>query len=117
MFYHENGGCAMDPVFVYITAPSRDDALRIGRALVEERLAACVNLLGGMTSIYRWEGAVETAEETVLIAKTRRDRFDALAARVAELHSYAVPCIVELPVGRGNAAYLEWLAGEAAEKP
>jgi len=104
----------MDLVFVYMTAASREEAMRIGRALVEERLAACVNVLGGMTSVYRWEGAVETAEETVFIAKTRRDLFEPLAARVRELHSYTVPCIVELPVERGNPAYLDWLRAETA---
>jgi periplasmic divalent cation tolerance protein len=99
----------MELVFVYITAGSRDEAMRIGRTLVEERLAACVNILGGMTSIYRWQGAVETAEETVLVAKTRAGLFDRLTARVKELHSYDVPCVVELPIGRGNPDYLDWL--------
>lgn len=102
----------MDLVFVYMTAASREEAMRIGRALVEERLAACVNVLGGMTSVYRWEGVVETAEEVAFIAKTRRDLFEPLAARVRELHSYTVPCIVALPVERGNAAYLDWLRAE-----
>lgn len=102
----------MDLIFVYMTAGSRDEAERIGRALVEEKLAACVNLLGGMTSIYRWQGAVETAEETVLIAKTQAHLFDRLASRVKELHSYSVPCIVELPIARGNPDYLGWLRDE-----
>ncbi len=101
-------------VFVYMTAGSVGEAERIGRALVEERLAACVNILPGMRSIYRWEGAVESGEEAVLIAKTRADRFEALKARVRALHSYAVPCIVELPIGRGDAPYLDWLARESA---
>lgn len=104
-----NGG---DLVIAYITAGSRDEALAIGRTLVEERLAACANLLDGMTSIYRWEGAVEEATEAVLLAKTRRGLFDRLVARVRELHSYDIPCVVELPVGRGNPAYLEWLRAE-----
>jgi len=99
----------MDLIFVYITAGSRAEAERIGRTLVEERLAACVNILSGMTSIYRWQGEVETAEETVLIAKTQGHLFDRLSARVKELHSYSVPCIVELPIGRGNPDYLDWL--------
>ena len=99
----------MEFVFAYITAGSRDEARRIGRALVEERLAACANILDGMTSIYRWQGAVEEASEAVLIAKTRAELFDRLAARVRELHSYDVPCVVELKVGRGNPAYLDWL--------
>ena len=102
----------MEFVFAYITAGSRDEALRIGRALVDERLAACANILDGMTSIYRWQGAVEEATETVLIAKTRAELFDRLAARVRDLHSYEVPCVVELKVGRGNPAYLDWLRDE-----
>ncbi|PWC32178.1 divalent-cation tolerance protein CutA [Azospirillum sp. TSO22-1] len=102
----------MDLVFAYVTASSPDEARRIGRALVEERLAACVNILPGMISIYRWQGAVETAEETVLIAKTRADLFEALSARVKELHSYEVPCVVELRLGRGNPDYLGWLETE-----
>jgi periplasmic divalent cation tolerance protein len=102
----------MDLVFAYITAASPEEATRIGRTLVEERLAACVNILPGMTSIYRWQGAVETAAETVLIAKTRAGLFERLAARVKELHSYDVPCVVELRVGRGNPDYLGWLAAE-----
>jgi len=102
----------MDLVFAYVTASSPDEARRIGRALVEERLAACVNILPGMISIYRWQGAVETAEETVLIAKTRADLFETLSARVKELHSYEVPCVVELRLGRGNPDYLGWLEAE-----
>jgi len=104
----------MDFVFAYITAGSREEAARIGRALVEERLAACVNILDGMTSIYRWQGSIEEATETVLIAKTRSELFDRLTARVRELHSYDVACVVELKVGRGNAAYLDWLRDETA---
>lgn len=104
----------MDVVFVYMTAGSRSEAEAIGTALVEERLAACVNILDGMTSIYRWEGGVERGAEVVMIAKTRADRFDALAARVRALHSYQVPCIVALPAGGGEAAYLDWIRSEAA---
>ncbi|MFC7332170.1 divalent-cation tolerance protein CutA [Rhodocista pekingensis] len=101
-------------VFVYMTAGSPEEADRLGRTLVEERLAACVNILPEMRSVYRWQGAVETAAEVVLIAKTRADRFEALAARVRTLHSYATPCIVELPLGRGDAPYLDWLVRESA---
>jgi periplasmic divalent cation tolerance protein len=98
--------------FIYMTAASHEEAARIGRVLVEERLAACVNILGGMTSLYRWEGRVEEAAETVFIAKTRRQLFDRLAARVRELHGYETPCIVELPLGRGDPAFLAWLRDE-----
>lgn len=104
----------MDPVFIYMTAGSPDEARRIARVLVDERLAACVNIIDGMTAVYRWEGAVEEGVETVMIAKTRRDRFDDLARRVRALHSYAVPCIVEIPLGRGDAPYLDWLRAESA---
>jgi periplasmic divalent cation tolerance protein len=99
----------MDVIFVYITMNSLDEARRIGRALVEERLAACVNLIGGMASIYRWQDAVEEAQEVVMIAKTRADLFDRLETRVKELHSYDCPCIVALPVSAGHAPYLEWI--------
>ena len=103
----------MDLIFVYMTAGSRDEAERIGRALVEERLAACVNIVPGMRSIYRWQGAVESADETILVAKTRAGLFDRLNARVRELHSYEVPCVVGLPIGRGNPDYLDWLETES----
>ena len=103
----------MELIFVYMTTGSRDEAERIGRALVEERLAACVNIVPGMRSIYRWQGAVETADETIVVAKTRADLFDRLTARVKELHSYEVPCVVELPIGRGNPDYLGWLEAES----
>ncbi len=99
-------------VLAYITAGSRDEARRIGRALVEERLAACANVLDGMTAIYRWNGAVEEASEAVLIAKTRADLFDRLTERVRELHSYDTPCVVEIELGRGNPAFLDWLRAE-----
>ncbi|ALG71191.1 dihydroorotate dehydrogenase [Azospirillum thiophilum] len=102
------------PVFAYITAGSKEEALRIGRILVDERLAACANVLDGMTSVYRWNGAVEQAEEAVLIAKTRAGLFDRLTGRVRDLHSYDTPCVVELAVGRGNPAYLDWLRAETA---
>lgn len=101
-------------VFAYITAGSKEEALRIGRSLVEERLAACANVLDGMTSVYRWNGAVEQGDEAVLIAKTRSSLFDRLTARVRELHGYDTPCVVELAVGRGNPAYLDWLRAETA---
>jgi len=99
----------MDVIFVYITMGSLDEARRIGHTLVEERLAACVNLIGSMASIYRWQDAVEEALEVVMIAKTRADLFDCLETRVKELHSYECPCIVALPVSAGHAPYLEWI--------
>jgi periplasmic divalent cation tolerance protein len=97
---------------VYITCASDAQAETIGRALVAERLAACVNIVPGMRSIYRWQGAIEEARETVLIAKTRAGLVAQLGERVRQLHSYAVPCVVALAVTEGNAEYLAWLAAE-----
>lgn len=96
----------------YITTPSRDAALRIGQVVVSERLAACANVLPAMTSIYQWQGAIQTDEECVLLLKTRRDLAARLSARVVELHSYDCPCVVFLPVVEGNPSYLQWLRRE-----
>jgi len=101
--------------FVYMTAGSREEARRIGRTLVEERLAACVNILDGMSSMYWWEGAVQEEQETVLIAKTRTELLERLTDRVRALHSYACPCVVALPIEGGNAAYLQWLGEETRD--
>ena len=100
---------------VYMTAGSMDEARKIGRALVEERLVACVNLIGGMTSIYWWEGAVEEGSEVVVIAKTTAGRVGAVIERVKALHSYAVPCVVALPIESGNDAFMTWIARETAD--
>lgn len=100
----------MSASFAYITCASAEEARRIGRVLVEERLAACANMIGGMRSVYRWQGQIEEDEETILIAKTRGELMDALIARVRELHSYDVPCVVELPLARGNEDYLRWIS-------
>ena len=104
----------MAAVIVYITTESLEQAEEIGRALVGERLAACANILPGMRSIYRWKGAVETAGETVLIAKTREALAQALIARVRELHTYEVPCIVVLPITAGLPAFLRWIDDETS---
>jgi periplasmic divalent cation tolerance protein len=104
-------------IFAYLTVGSPEEARHIGRSLVEERLAACVNIFDGMTSIYPWQDAIEEARETVIIAKTRGDLFDALAARVRALHSYTTPCIVALPTARIEANYLAWLLAETGPSP
>ena len=98
--------------FVYVTAESRDQAIAIGRALVDEGLAACANVSGPITAIFRWEGAVQEGEEHVLIAKTRADLVDRLAARVEALHSYDCPCVVALPIDGGHRPFLDWIAAE-----
>ena len=97
-----------------ITAPDAETGARIARALVEERLVACVNLVPGIRSIYRWEGAVEEEAEVLLVVKTRSDRALDLVDRVVELHPYELPEVVMLPAVGGNPPYLEWVRHEAA---
>lgn len=99
----------MSVVSVYAVFADSEEAERIGRAMVEERLAACVNLLGAIRSIYRWQGAIESADEVAAIFKTRHDRVDALITRIAGLHSYEVPCIVTWPVDKLLGSYAEWV--------
>ncbi len=101
----------MDIRFVYMTAGSLAEARTIGRELVESGLAACVNILPGMQSIYRWEGKIEEATEVVVIAKTTAPRVPALTAKVKSLHSYDCPCIVSLKVDGGYQPYLDWITG------
>jgi periplasmic divalent cation tolerance protein len=104
----------MDFSFVYVTAPSLAEAKTIGRTLVEERLAACANVIDGMTSVYWWEGKIDEANEAILIAKTRTDLVDDVIARVRALHSYTCPCVVALPLTSGNPKFLEWIERETA---
>lgn len=98
-----------EALIVLVTAPAGEAAERLAEALVGEQLAACVNLVGPVRSIYRWEGRVCRDDEQLLIIKTTRARFTALEARVRALHSYDVPEIIALPIERGSAAYLEWI--------
>lgn len=92
-----------------------EEAERIARRLVENRLAACVNIVPGVTSVYRWEGSIEKGSEWLLLIKTRRELFDRLEAELKTLHSYAVPEIVALTVVEGSAQYLDWIAHETEE--
>ncbi|MCS6809582.1 MAG: divalent-cation tolerance protein CutA [Bacteroidota bacterium] len=94
---------------VYMTFSTSEEAERIGSILVEERLAACVNILPGMKSVYLWEGAMEKAEEVVMIAKTNLERTQELMGRVASLHSYACPCMLAIPVEQGYEPFLVWI--------
>lgn len=103
----------LDLRLVYLTAANAEQALAIGRVLVNERLAACINVIPGMTAVYRWQGVVEEAQEAVLIAKTRADQVAALSARVRALHTYDLPCVVAFPIVGGDADYLAWLARES----
>jgi periplasmic divalent cation tolerance protein len=101
-----------DALVVLVTAPTPERAAEIARALVEERLAACGNVVPGIRSIYRWEGKVQEDAEALLVLKTTRARFDALRDRVLALHPYEVPEVIALPVEAGSARYLAWIAGE-----
>lgn len=97
---------------IYITVGSQEEARAIGRALVESRLAACVNLIDRMSSMYWWNGQVQEDQEVVLIAKTRESLVGALIEKVRALHSYECPCVVSLPILDGNPPYLAWLEHE-----
>lgn len=97
---------------IYMTAGSAGEARRIGKALVEARLAACVNVIEGMISMYWWEGTVREDAEVVMIAKTRAALVEPLSAKVRDLHSYDCPCVVAVPITGGNPAFLDWIAKE-----
>jgi periplasmic divalent cation tolerance protein len=103
----------MDEVILVITnLPDRAGALKLAQALVERRLAACVNVLAECTSIFRWKGAVEQAAEVPVLIKTRAARFDEIEAAIRELHPYELPEIISVPVARGHEEYLRWVADE-----
>jgi len=94
---------------VFVTCGSEEEALKIARSLVEERLAACVNILSPVRSLYRWEEKIWDEKEWLLIIKTQKRRFEDLEKKVKSLHSYSVPEIIRLPIVEGNPAYLKWL--------
>lgn len=96
------------------SCPDADSAGRIADALVEGRLAACVQILPGATSVYRWQGKLERASETLLLAKTTHDRSAALTARIAELHPHDIPEVIVIDIADGLPAYLDWVARETA---
>jgi len=99
---------------VVTTVGDADEARRIASALVERRLAACVQISGPITSVYRWQGQTETSDEWYCVAKTRADCFDRLAAAIRELHSYHVPEILAMRVEDGDRAYLAWIDEQVA---
>jgi periplasmic divalent cation tolerance protein len=101
-------------VFVYTTFPSVVEAEKAGRALVEARLAACVNILPGMISVYRWQGAVERADEAVMIVKTRASLAAAVRASVKATHPYDTPAIVVLPTESADDSYFAWILDSTA---
>ncbi len=102
----------MDAFLIYVTAKDAEEARRIAKTVVDERLAACANLLGAIDSIYRWLGAVCEDQEAALILKTSGARKQELIDQVRALHSYDCPCIVALPIADGNPDFLRWIAAE-----
>lgn len=99
-------------IVVYITAPGEEEAAKIAGALLEARLAACVNIIRSIRSLYRWQGKVEDEQEVLMIVKTRAALFNDLMKKVRELHSYSVPEIIALPVAACSEEYLKWLHDE-----
>ena len=102
----------MSALIVITNAPDRDAALKIARALIERKLAACVNILAECTSVYRWRGRLETAAEVPLLIKTRAAIYAEVEAAIKSLHPYELPEIVAVPIERGLPAYLEWVGAE-----
>ena len=103
-----------EPTLLYLTCANENEAKIIARTLVDERLIACANILGTMTSVYRWEGAVAEGEEIAVLLKTRRDMTVRVTGRVKELHSYDLPCVVGLPIQGGNPDFIGWLNCEVS---
>jgi periplasmic divalent cation tolerance protein len=99
----------MSEIIVFITAPKEEEAVKIAHALVEAKLAGCVNILKNIRSIYRWEGKIEDENEVLMIAKTEKKLFASLEKKVREIHSYTVPEIIAAPITEGSADYLAWL--------
>lgn len=101
-------------LIVLITAPTAEEAARIAETIVSERLAACVNIVGGVASIYRWQGEITRDNETLMIVKTTAERYDDLEQRVKELHSYTTPEVIAIKIERGSPDYLNWLRESTA---
>ena len=106
-----------DKIVVLSTCDSEEQAERVARALVEQRLAACVNILPGVRSIYRWKGQVEDASEWLLVMKSRRGLMDQLRAAISKIHTYEIPELLALPVVEGAENYLAWLDRELDPQP
>lgn len=102
----------MSVCLVYITTSSMEEAEIIGRNLVSRKLAACVNIVGNMKSIYQWEGKIESGDEVILIAKTKNALVDEITESVKALHSYKCPCIVSFQIENGNNEFLNWIRNE-----
>jgi len=100
---------AKKKIIVLVTASSSEEADNIARTIVEEKLAACCNIVPDVKSIFHWQGKIDQASELLLVFKTQEDKFEDLASRVKKLHSYEVPEIIALPIEKGSADYLKWI--------
>ena len=107
----------MTACLLYVTAGSAEEATEIARTLVDERLAACANILPPIRSIYRWQGEIQDEPECAMIVKTRADMVEEATARIRALHSYDVPCVVALDVAGGHQPFLDWIVEETSEAP
>ncbi len=107
----------MDAILIFTNLPDRDSALGLARELIAARVAACVNVLGGCTSVYRWKGETETADEVPLLIKTRASLYAAVERMIRERHPYELPEIIAVPLGNGLPAYLDWLQAETTDLP
>ncbi len=105
----------MGQILVYMTAPDHETAERIGRAALEERLAACVNILPQVRSMYWWEGGIQQENEVVVLAKTKATLFEALKSCVLKMHPYEVPCIVAVALDHGHEPFLRWIDGQTRD--
>lgn len=99
----------MEYVVVFITAPNEEEAVKIAKTIVEEKLAGCVNIVKNVRSIYSWQGKIEDDAEVLLIVKSRAELFERLEKRVRELHSYTVPEVIYIKIEKGSDSYLKWL--------
>jgi periplasmic divalent cation tolerance protein len=106
----------MEAIVVLCTCPTSEAATRIADALVEERLAACVNVMPGLRSTYRWEGEVHRDDEMLLVIKTVRARFEEVRARILSLHPYELPEVIAVEVTAGHAPYLDWIASSTTNR-
>lgn len=102
----------MNIELVYITAGDKAEAKLIGKALVESKLAACINIIDPMNSLYYWEGELQEDREVILIAKTTSDKVRAVTEKVKSIHSYDCPCVLSLPVSNGNEAFMQWIKSQ-----
>ncbi len=105
----------MSTALVYMTAKDRQEAENIGRVLVESRLAACVNIVENMQSMFWWQGSAQSESEAVLMAKTRVSLVSKVNAKVKEVHSYDCPCVVAMPIIDGNLEFLDWIQNETEQ--